>query len=142
VAGGADRDRGGFGASHRAVGAIEAQVRANPADMVARRELAAIWLTGHRPRRALAHLTEAGAKEPDDLELRLLESEALAQAGKDAEAAAGFLAIGERDPRFRYGAPALAAAACFAEIGKLEEAEQALRAGLTRNWFARALVGV
>ncbi|MBK9030872.1 MAG: hypothetical protein IPL61_05950 [Myxococcales bacterium] len=106
---------------------LEAQVRQNPANAVARRELAMMWIERRRPRRALPHLAAARAREPEDLELRMLEGQALALAGRSADAAAEFLAVGEAAPRFRYGAPWLARADALAEAGRWPEAEAALR---------------
>lgn len=110
----------------RRTGALEAQVRVNPANAVARRELAAIWIDKRRPARALPHLAAARAREPDDLELELLEGQAQALAGRHAEAAASFAAIGERAPKFRYGAPWMAQADALAAAGQWAEADAAL----------------
>lgn len=106
--------------------ALEAQVRVNPANAVARRELAAIWIDKRRPARALPHLAAARAREPDDVELQLLEGQAQALAGRHAEAAASFAAIGERSPKFRYGAPWMARADALAAVGQWAEADAAL----------------
>lgn len=110
----------------RRTGALEAQVRLNPANAVARRELAAIWIDKRRPARALPHLAAARAREPDDLDLELLEGQAQALAGRHADAAASFAAIAARAPKFRYGAPWLARADALAAGGQWAEADAAL----------------
>ncbi len=110
----------------RRTSALEAQVRLNPANAVVRRELAAIWIEKRRPARALPHLELARQREPDDLELRMLEGQAQALAGRHADAAASFAVIGERDPKFRYGAAWMAQADALAADGKWAEADDAL----------------
>lgn len=111
----------------RRAAALEAQVRLNPANAVARRELAMIWIDRRRPARALPHLAAAREREPDDLELRLLEGQAQHLARAHAEAAATCLAIAERDPKFRYGAPWMIRAEALAALRRWPEAEAALR---------------
>lgn len=106
--------------------ALEAQVRVNPANAVVRRELAAIWIDKRRPARALPHLEAARQREPDDLELRMLEGQAQALAGRHADAAASFAVIGEREPKFRYGAAWMAQADALAADSKWAEADASL----------------
>jgi predicted Zn-dependent protease len=81
---------------------------------------------GRRPARALPHLAAARAREPADIELQLLEGQAQALAGRHAEAATSFAAIGERSPKFRYGAPWMARADALAAVGQWAEADAAL----------------
>src|SRR5262249_58834462 len=53
----------------RRVRSLEADVRANPANASARRDLAVIWLDKRRPRRALPLVEEAQRREPGSLGL-------------------------------------------------------------------------
>ncbi|MCE9575042.1 MAG: tetratricopeptide repeat protein, partial [Deltaproteobacteria bacterium] len=89
--------------------ALEALVRANPADATAHRDLAQLWLVRRRPRRALDHAERALAREPDDIELRYLIAQCRLALGEHAVAAEALQAIAARDPRFRYGEPTLRA---------------------------------
>ena len=73
-----------------------------------------------------SRLAAARAREPDDLDLELLEGQALALAGRHADAAASFAAIAARAPKFRYGAPWLARADALAAGGQWAEADAAL----------------
>ncbi len=94
--------------------ALEALVRANPADATAHRDLAQLWLVRRRPGRALRHVAAAQARDPDDLELAYLAAQARLARGEHAIAAEALQAITARDPRFRYGEPILRAADALA----------------------------
>ena len=117
----------------RRVRRLEEQLRVNPSNLVARRAVAELWMAWRQPLRALVHLAIARAREPDDLELRLLEGQCQARAGRHPDAADTLLIIVRRDPRFRYGEPALAAAASLTAMRRWPEAEEALRVGLAAN---------
>lgn len=113
--------------------ALEALVRANPADATAHRDLAQLWLVRRRPGRALRHVAAAQARDPDDLELAYLAAQARLARGEHAIAAEALQAITARDPRFRYGEPILRAADAWLALGRWVEAEAALRQFADRN---------
>ena len=106
--------------------ALDSQIAANPANVTARRDLAAIWLERMRPRRALTLLDEARRRDPGNAELLYLTGLARLRSG-DAEGALEPLveAVGI-DPRVRFGEPYLVAAEALTVLGRLEEAEDAL----------------
>lgn len=113
--------------------ALESQVRLNPTNSVARRELAMIWIDKRKPARALPHLEAARQRDGDDLELRMLEGQAQALAGQHAEAVTTFEAVTAREPKFRYGAAHRARGDSLAALGRWPDAEGAWRDLLRAN---------
>jgi len=106
--------------------ALDAQIASNPANVTARRDLAVIWLERLRPGRALALLDEARARHPDDAELLYLTGVARLRSGDREGALDPLVKAVEIDPRVRFGEPYLVAAEALADLGRLEEAEDAL----------------
>jgi tetratricopeptide (TPR) repeat protein len=123
----------GFGRHARRARALEAQVRANPANITAHRDLATYWLARRRPRRALAHTQHALARDPDEIELQYLAARCRLAARDHAPAAAALQAIAARDPAFRYGEPALRAGDALLALGRWSAAEAALDEFARRN---------
>src|SRR5689334_23044257 len=106
--------------------ALDAQIAANPANVTARRDLATIWLERLRPGRALALLDEARKRHPDDAELLYLTGLARLRSGDREGALEPLVKAVEIDPRVRFGEPYLVAAEALSDLGRLEEAEDAL----------------
>lgn len=85
------------------VRSIDADVRANPDNITARRNLAVIWLEKRRPQRALALLEQALKRDPEDIELHHLRGIALLGARRWEASVDELLEVLRREPRFRYG---------------------------------------
>ncbi|MEZ4400076.1 MAG: hypothetical protein R3B06_08660 [Kofleriaceae bacterium] len=105
---------------------LTATVEENPADVVAHRALAEIWVERHRPARAMPHLDAARARDPDDRALAMLAARAQAQAGRHADAAAAFAAISAAEPRYDFGAAWLAEADARIALAAWPAADAAL----------------
>jgi predicted Zn-dependent protease len=110
----------------RRIRTLDAQIAANPANVTARRDLAVIWLERLRPGRALALLDEARRRHPDDAELLYLTGLARLRSGDREGALEPLVKAVEIDPRVRFGEPYLVAAEALTDLGRLEEAEDAL----------------
>lgn len=117
----------------RRVRSLDAQVRANPANASARRDLAVIWLEKRRPARALPLVEQAQRREPDSVELHYLRGLALLGARRPDEAVDAFLEVLRREPRFRYGDAYLRAADALMALGRWEQAEEGLETYLEVN---------
>jgi len=115
------------------VRSLQAQVSANPANASARRDLAVIWLAKRRPARARPLVEQALGREPDSVELHYLRGLALLGTRRYEEATDAFLAVLEREPRFRYGDAYLRAADALMALGRWEEAEEGLETYLEVN---------
>ncbi|HUJ58208.1 MAG TPA: tetratricopeptide repeat protein [Kofleriaceae bacterium] len=115
------------------VRSLRAQVELNPANAVARAQLAEIWLDKRRPRRAIPLLEQALVRDPESAELRYLLGIARLRAG-DAQGALG--PLGEalrRDAKLRYGSAYLAIGDALAAVGRRDEAIEAYRRFLRIN---------
>jgi predicted Zn-dependent protease len=127
----------------RRIRTLEGQIAANPANVTARRDLAEIWLTRLRPRRALALLDEARARRDGgsaskppaesaapiataDAELLYLTGVARVRIGDAEGALEPLVQAVDLDPRVRFGEPYLVAAEALTALGRFEEAEDAL----------------
>jgi tetratricopeptide (TPR) repeat protein len=118
--------------------ALDAQIAANPANVTARRDLAEIWLTRLRPRRALTLLDEARARTSAEgsaqnaqnatanAELLYLTGVARVRCGDAEGALEPLVQAVDLDPRVRFGEPYLVAAEALTVLGRFEEAEDAL----------------
>jgi tetratricopeptide (TPR) repeat protein len=109
------------------------EVAQNPDNATARRDLALVWLSRSRPRRAIPLLTEARRRDPESAELNYLLGLALSRAGRHEEALPLFVEAHGRDPRLRYGEVYLSAAVALTALGQKEEAEDALLMHLKIN---------
>lgn len=91
-----------LGALGRA-GRLREQVRLNRANITARRDLATIYLSLLRPRRAAELIEEGLVLAPEDAELLYLHGVALQKKGDHERALQQELAALEREPRIRQG---------------------------------------
>ena len=113
-----------FGAFGRA-GRLREQVRLNRANITARRDLATIYLSVLRPRRALPLLEEGLTLSPEDAELMYLYGVALHRVGRDDEALAQLLAAIEKDARLRHGQPYFVAGDTLLALRRWDDAADA-----------------
>lgn len=111
--------------TQRRLSRLRAEISANPANVVARRDLARTMLERRRPRRALALLDEARARTPDDPELLLLTGLARQRAGDHEGALAPLVRAVEVNPKVGYGEAYRVAGDALRALGRLEEAEDA-----------------
>jgi tetratricopeptide (TPR) repeat protein len=113
-----------FGALGRA-GRLREQVRVNRANITARRDLATIYLSLLRPRRALPLLAEALAMTPHDPELLYLHGTALERAGRHEEAIAQLLQAIDKDQRLRSGHAYFVAGEALLSLKRWDDAADA-----------------
>lgn len=112
---------------------LKADIRANADNATARRDLAKIWLTKRRPRRAVPLLDEARVRDPGSAELALLAGTARLEAGQ-AEAALPLLVeAATLNERQQYGQAYLVAGRALAKLGRWAEAEDAFARYLQIN---------
>ena len=121
-----------FGALGRA-GRLREQVRLNRANITARRDLATIYLSLLRPRRALPLLEEGLALAPNDPELIYLYGVALHRAGRHEEALARLLTALEKDARLRHGHPYFVAGETLLALSRWDDAIDAFERYLDFN---------
>jgi len=121
-----------FGALGRA-GRLREQVRVNRANITARRDLATIYLSLLRPRRAIPLLEEGLTLAPDDAELMYLHGVALHRAGRHDEALARLLAAIEKDARLRHGHPYFVAGETLLALKRWDDAADAFERYLDFN---------
>jgi tetratricopeptide (TPR) repeat protein len=105
---------------------LDVEVRANPGNVTARRDLAAIWLEKRRPQRALPLIEQALQRDADSPELLYLRGTAQLGLKQFEPALESFLRIVHTKPTFRYGDAYLMAADGLIPLARLEEAEEAL----------------
>jgi tetratricopeptide (TPR) repeat protein len=101
------------------------QVEINPANAVARAQLAEVWLDRRRPARAVPLLEQALERDPKSAELLYLLGLARLRAGKADQALEALGAAVEGDPKVRYGAALLTLGDAQLAVGKLDEARAA-----------------
>ncbi len=104
---------------------LRTQIAANPANAIARRDLARIYLERMRPKKALALLDEARARHPDDAELLYLTGLAQSRTGKPEAAVESFIQSVGIDSGTGYGEPYRAAGDVLMKLGRHEDAEDA-----------------
>jgi tetratricopeptide (TPR) repeat protein len=104
---------------------LQQQVDINPANATARAQLAEVWLTKRRPRRAIPLLQQALERDPKSAELRYLLGLALLRAGKPNEALEPLAEALATDQKVRYGAAYLAIGDALAAVGRRDEAIEA-----------------
>lgn len=121
-----------FGALGRA-GRLREQVRLNRANITARRDLASVYLSLLRPRRAIPLLEEGLALAPEDAELMYLLGVALHRAGRHEEALVRLLAALERDARLRHGQPYFVAGETLLALERWDDATDAFERYLDFN---------
>jgi tetratricopeptide (TPR) repeat protein len=108
------------------IGALRRQIAANAANVTARRDLGMILIERLRPRAALVPLTEAIERDPDNAELCYLLGVARFRSGDAQGALEPLVRAVELDPRVRFGEPFLVAAQALEQLGRYDEAEDAL----------------
>jgi tetratricopeptide (TPR) repeat protein len=111
----------------RKVSRLKSEIRQNPANVTARRDLAQIFLTKRRPARAAELLAEARARDGESAELALLHGKALLLAGRFEAALAPLVAAAEKNDRLFYGEAYLLAGRALVELGRAPEAEDAFQ---------------
>lgn len=104
------------------ISALRRQIEANPANVTARRDLAAIYLERLRPGAALDLVTQALRRFPDDAELLYLEGLARHRRGEHEPALAPLVRAIAIDPRVRFGQPYLVAGDALMALGRFAEA--------------------
>jgi tetratricopeptide (TPR) repeat protein len=109
------------------------QVRANPSNAIARRDLARLYLERMRPGAALAHIEEALERDPDSAELAFLRGHALHDLGRDEEALPPLVEAVERDHRVGFGQAYLIAGDALSRLKRHEEAIDAYERFLEKN---------
>jgi tetratricopeptide (TPR) repeat protein len=132
------------------IGSLKTQARLNPANIIARRDLARAYLDLRRPRTALRYLDEAAARDPRDIDVAYLRGLALLRVGDDAGALRALAHAVGVDPDdgepfsdlsrrgkdisvARHADAYLAAATALERLGRLEQAEEALLMGASSN---------
>ena len=132
------------------LGALKHQAALNPANIVVRRDLALAYLDLRRPRAALRYLDEALTRDPKNQELSYLRGLALFRAGDAEQAVRAFAASLGVDPDSaeplssqsspgnagtfrRYGEALLATGLALEELGRFDQAEEALKTSATYN---------
>ena len=115
-------DPGAIGRALRRASALRSQVDVNAANVPARRDLAVLYLDLLRPRKAIALLEQALARDPGSAELLYLHGLALHRAGRHENALAPLVQSVEADARVRFGGAYLAAGDSLLALGRNEEA--------------------
>jgi tetratricopeptide (TPR) repeat protein len=113
--------------------ALEYEVSANPGNVTARRDLAAIWLEKRRPLRALPLLEQALARDPESTELLYLHGVSQLLARQYEPAVATLVELVTREPRARYGEPYLRTADALIALERWDDAEEAVERFLRIN---------
>ena len=104
---------------------LKENLRQNPANVTARRDLARLWILRRRFGKADETLTTALERYPDDAELLYLQALARAQAGRHEEALGPLVRATEISPSLLFGEPYLLAGRALAALGRYAEAEDA-----------------
>lgn len=107
------------------VRALRSQIAQNAENVVARRDLAKIWLEKRRPRRALKLLEEARRRDGASEELAFLYGKALLLAGQPEAALAPLVEAASKNERFQYGDAYLIAGRALYALDRNAEAEDA-----------------
>jgi tetratricopeptide (TPR) repeat protein len=112
---------------------LQAEIADNADNVTARRDLALIWLARRRPERAIELLEAALQGDRDSPELLFLLGKALFMAGRAAESLPLLVAAARQNERLRYGECYLVAGKALRELGRFDEAEDALERYLAIN---------
>lgn len=104
------------------IDALNRQIQANPANVIARRDLASVYLDRLRPGRALELLAGARERFPDDAELLFLTGVAHARRGEHEKALEPLVKSVTIDPRVRFGEPYLVAGDSLRALERTEAA--------------------
>ncbi len=112
---------------------LKAEIAHNAENATARRDLAKIWLTKKRPRRAIPLLEEARRRDGDSAELPFLLGKALYEAGRAEEALPLLVEAAQKSERQMYGEAFLVAGKALRTLGRFAEAEDAFARYLAIN---------
>ncbi|HTR50435.1 MAG TPA: tetratricopeptide repeat protein [Kofleriaceae bacterium] len=116
-----------YARSARRMRNLRTQVELNPANAVARAQLAEIWLDRRRPARAVPLLEQALERDPKSAELRYLLGLAHLRTGHPERALEPLSAALAADDKVRYGAGYLAIGDALAATDSLDDAKEAYR---------------
>lgn len=119
--------------TRRRVRELRERIEGYPGDLLARRDLARIYLERRRPERAAALLEEAIAKGLHDPEAFYLLGQARLRAGDAAGALDPIVKSVSTNERLLLGEPYFTAAEALERAARLAEAEDALERGLAMN---------
>ncbi|HTL32778.1 MAG TPA: tetratricopeptide repeat protein [Kofleriaceae bacterium] len=109
----------------RRINTLRAQIEVNPANAVARTQLAEIWLAKRRPKRAIPLLEQALERDPTSAELKYLLGLARQRAGQAEAALTPLSEALAKDDRVRYGSAYLAIADALSDLKRDDEAIEA-----------------
>jgi tetratricopeptide (TPR) repeat protein len=104
---------------------LKAEIKQNLENVTARRDLAKIWLTKRRPRRAIPLIEEARRRDRDSAELPFLLGKALFLAGRAEDSLPLLVEAAGKNERFMYGEAYLVAGKALHKLGRFAEAEDA-----------------
>jgi tetratricopeptide (TPR) repeat protein len=112
---------------------LKTEIRHNADNVTARRDLAKVWLTKKRPRRAIRLLEEARRRDHDSAELAFLLGKALLMAGRAEESLPLLVEAAAKNDRHMYGEAYLTAGRALMKLDRWPEAEDAIVRYLTIN---------
>jgi tetratricopeptide (TPR) repeat protein len=112
---------------------LKAEIAHNADNVTARRDLAKIWLTKKRPRRAIVLLEEARRRDRESAELPFLLGKALLLAGRAEESLPLLVEAAAKSERQMYGEAFLVAGKALRRLGRFAEAEDAFARYLAIN---------
>ncbi|MFT5357049.1 MAG: tetratricopeptide (TPR) repeat protein [Polyangiales bacterium] len=101
------------------------QIRANPANVTARRDLAMVYLERLRPKKAMETLAPAIERDPENAEIRYLLGLAQLRSGEFELALASLVYAAGIDPRVRFGDSYRAAGDALMRLKRHEDAVDA-----------------
>jgi tetratricopeptide (TPR) repeat protein len=104
---------------------LKAEIKHNADNVTARRDLAKIWLTKKRPRRAIPLLEEARRRDRESAELPFLLGKALMMAGRAEESLPLLVEAAAKNERHMDGEAYLVAGKALRKLGRFAEAEDA-----------------
>lgn len=113
--------------------ALRAQIEANPANAIARRDLARLYLERMRPGAARALIDEALERDPESAELLFLRGLALYRSGESQAALDPIVRAVAIDRRVGFGEAYLVAGDALTDLSRHEEAIDAYERFLESN---------
>ena len=101
---------------------LRAQIRTNPANVTARRDLAMVYLERLRPKKAMEAIEPAVERDPNNAEIRYLLGLAQLRSGKREKALESLIQAAVLDPRVRFGDSYRAAGDALMSLKRYEDA--------------------